>query len=141
MKFEPSGWYERLRWLLAGKLGACPRCMRASLGLAIAAWAAYGVARAVSLGPLVQAAALVVAGALTTLFLAHIGAFYVRAARHWRAGTLAVEPEGDRARAQNRPRFFVTRGGLLRGAPLAPPSPLAPPLPASSPPPPRACHG
>ena len=57
MKFEPSGWYERLRWLLAGKLGACPRCMRASLGLAIAAWAAYGVARAVSLGPLVQAAA------------------------------------------------------------------------------------
>ena len=141
MKFEPSGWYERLRWLLAGKLGACPRCMRASLGLAIAAWAAYGVARAVSLEPLVQAAALVVAGALTTLFLAHIGAFYVRAARHWRAGTLAVDPEGDRARAQNRRRFFVTSGALLGGALLAPLSRLAPVLAASSPPAPCDCDG
>jgi hypothetical protein len=136
MNLQPSRWYERSHALVTRKLGACPRCMRASLGVAIGAWAIYGVARTVSEAPLVHAVALVVAGGFTALFLAHVAAFYVRVARPWRAGTL-----GDGIQGQSRRRFFVTSGALLGGVLLAPLSRVfsVPVLAKSSPPAPCEC--
>jgi len=142
MNVQLSRWYESSRARVGHKLGACPRCMRTSLAIAIAAWIAYGVARAVSGEPLLHLAALVVAGAFTILLLAHIGAFYVRATRHWRAGTFLTSTDAGGPQEHSRRRFMVTSAALLGGALLAPLSRViaSPVLASSSPPVPCDCQ-
>jgi hypothetical protein len=68
-----------LRSLIARKLGRCPVCIRLSLRLALAGWAAWGAAIALHLPWLARACALGWATAMTGLWIAHLAAFGARA--------------------------------------------------------------
>ncbi len=112
----PPRWRERI----TGKLGACPRCMRASLLLTLVAWAAFALVQAVGPEPLPMVVTSVLAATSTLLLVAHIGAFFVRAARASRSGGFVVYAGPLEDHFKSRRRFLVGATALLGGLLLAP---------------------
>jgi hypothetical protein len=106
-----------MRALVGRKLGACARCMRASLALTISSWMAVGVVLAVGAPAGAEAVALGFAAACTALFTAHVVAFFTRSARWWRleAATRTEDPD-----ARSRRAFLTVSVTLLGAALLAP---------------------
>jgi hypothetical protein len=105
------GWRERI----SAKLGACPKCMRESLLLSVGAWAVYGVADAVVPESAAVAVALAVAGAFTLLFAAHLVAFFLRAARLWRADAFPGHAAARDEPGRSRRSFLAASTALLAG--------------------------
>ena len=66
------------------KLGSCRYCMRLAALVTFLAWLAASVVYVLDINGLVIGLALVVAGSVTALLLAHVTAFFVRSARIWR---------------------------------------------------------
>jgi hypothetical protein len=110
----------RPRTIVPRKLGACPKCMRLSLVLAIASWVAVAATAAALDSDLLVTVTLVIACALSVLFAAHLVAFFAKTLRWWRtqdktAGAGLAEDESG-----TRRRFLTVSGMLLGGALFAP---------------------
>ena len=112
---------ESRRERMLGKLGGCARCMRESLALAAGLWAFVVALAAVGAPTAVRTAALVGAAAMTTLFAAHVIAFFGRTARLHRAGvTFArVGPDGEDV-GRSRRGFLAAGAAMLAGVLFTP---------------------
>jgi hypothetical protein len=101
-----------VRDAISEKLGVCPFCMRASARGALAAWALYGVGRAMgprlAAPPWVWLVLLAAAWAFTLLIAAHLVAYMARRAARLHAMQRMVAREWNGRRLLSR-REFVSR--------------------------------
>jgi hypothetical protein len=136
MKEQKGCCQEGWRDSISRKLGSCPRCMRASLTLALASWVAVVVVAMLAGSAAVVAPAIGVAVAFTLLLVAHLIAFFLKSARTWRA----VAAEDDAAEGYGTRRgFLVGATAFLAAVLFAPLSRLVSAVAQQSPP--RAfCH-
>jgi hypothetical protein len=103
---------ERLRQPLVRwtrKIGSCATCMRHSLQAAIATWAIFALAVACDSGAPLRVAILVLASALSVLWLIHVATYAARSFRKLR-GT--AEQAGGKVFPNVLPAEFERRGAL-----------------------------
>ena len=107
--------YCREHWSsgLFRKLGSCRYCMRLVALVTFLAWLAGSVVYVLDINGLVMGLALVVAGSLTGLLLAHVTAFFIRSARIWRAARPVDPALTARGHVKSRRGFFVTAATAL----------------------------
>jgi hypothetical protein len=101
---------QQLRFLLATKLGACAKCIRLSLRLSIAAWAAFGAVTLLIPGSAVTGLVLWPALALSVLLSAHLVAYSVRVMLAWKAAGQSAHPSSEEIAKERR----VLLSGSLR---------------------------
>jgi len=102
-------------WHWIGRIGSCSTCMRQSLEGAIASWTAFALAVICDPGAPLHSAILMVASALSALWLVHVATYAARSLNKSRVTAKAA----GRVAANAQPAAFERRraiGLLLRAA-------------------------